>query len=61
MATKLVPDLNKKSYKDRLNALKLTSLVIMPKRGDLIDIFKILNGLDRKKWKNKFEKIIQGN
>ena len=39
MSTKLVPDLKKKSYEEKLKALKLT-LEIRRKRGDLIELFK---------------------
>ena len=45
-ATRLVPGLKKESYKVRLKALKLTTLEIRRKRGDLIEFYKILNGLD---------------
>ena len=45
-ATILVPGLKKETYEVRLKALKLTTLEIRRKRGDLIEFYKILNGLD---------------
>ena len=35
----------------RLKALKLTTLEIRRKREDLIEFYKILNGLDNVEWK----------
>ena len=46
-ATKLVPGLKDKSYEERLKELKLPSLVYRRRRGDLIQMFKIINGLVR--------------
>ena len=51
-ATRIVPFLKEESYEVRLKALKLTTLEIRRKRGDLIEIFKILNGLDSVERKN---------
>ena len=45
-ATRLVQGLKKESYEVRLKALKLTTLEIRRKRRDLIEFYKILNGLD---------------
>ena len=42
--TKLVPDLVNMSYTERLKALNLPTLIYRRKRGDLIQVFKILNG-----------------
>ena len=42
--TKLVPDLFNMSYTERLKALNLPTLIYRRKRGDLIQVFKILNG-----------------
>ena len=44
-ATKLVPELRKLSYPERLRQLKLPSLVYRRQRGDMIETYKILKGL----------------
>ena len=44
-----------------LKTLKLTTLEIRRKRGDLIEFYKILNGLERVEWKNEQMKTYQGN
>ena len=46
-ATKLVNGLNDKSYEEQLKDLKLPSLVYRRKRGDMIQMFKVVNGLVR--------------
>ena len=46
-ATRLIPELRDKSYKDRLKQLKLPSLFHRQKRGDMIQTFKIIKGFDR--------------
>ena len=46
-ATKLIDGFNDKSYEDRLKQLKLPSLGYRRKRGDMIWMFKIMNGLVR--------------
>ena len=43
-ATKLIPNLRKKEYKDRLKELNLMSTEVRRKRGDMITTFKILKG-----------------
>ena len=58
-ATILVPSIKKKSYEDKLKILKLTTLEIRRKMGDLIEFYKILNGLDKVKWRNRL--VDQGN
>ena len=60
-ATRLVPGLKKESYEVRLKALKLTTLEIRRKRGDLIEFYKILNGLDSVEWKNNARRIRMEN
>ena len=45
-ATKLVPELKGLSYQDRLRSLNLTTLLYRRQRYDLIQIFKIVNGLE---------------
>ena len=42
-ATKMVPGLNDKSYEDRLKELKLPSLSYRRLRGDMIEVFKLVN------------------
>ena len=44
MSIKLLPSLKNKSYTDRLKILKLLILVYQCMRGDMIEVFKILNG-----------------
>ena len=46
-ATKLVPNIRNLAYSDRLLALNLYSLQLRRERGDLIEVFKILKGLER--------------
>ena len=46
-ATKLIPELRDLSYKERLMNLKLPLLTYRRKRGDMILIFKIMNGAVR--------------
>ena len=55
-ATRLVPGLKKENYEVRLKAHKLTILEIRRKRRDLIEFYKILNGLDSVEWKNNLVK-----
>ena len=45
-ATKLIPDLINLSYQERLKYLNIPSLKYRRKRGDLIQIFKIVHGID---------------
>ena len=44
-ATKMVADQNNKPYEERLKNLDLPSLTHRRKRGDIIQVFKIVNGL----------------
>ena len=46
-ATKLIPTLRHQPYEARLRSLKLASLDYRRRRGDMLPVFKILNGLDR--------------
>ena len=46
-ATKLIPHLHDKPYEDRLRELKLPSMEYRRKRGEMIQCFKIMNGLVR--------------
>ena len=43
-ATKQIPELKNMSYKERLNKLKLPTLVYRRMRGDMIEVYKILTG-----------------
>ncbi len=55
-ATKLIPNLSKLSYEDRLNRLKLPSLVYRRNRNDMVQVFKYLHTI----WKcddNLFEVV----
>ena len=46
-ATKLVPSLQSLPYEERLSRLKLPSLMHRRRRGDMIQVFKIMSGMDR--------------
>ncbi|XP_070555062.1 uncharacterized protein [Ptychodera flava] len=46
-ATKLIPELCHLSYEERLKELKLTTLEERRMRGDLIQVFRIIKGIDR--------------
>ena len=45
-ATKLVPTLKDEPYETRLKELDLTTLEQRRKRGDLIEVFKLMHGLE---------------
>ena len=45
-ATKIIPHLKQLSYKERLKRLDLFSLTYRRKRGDLIQMFRLIQGLD---------------
>ena len=47
MSKKLIPELKNKTYEERLRYLKIPSLVYRRKRGDIIWMYKIRNGLVR--------------
>ena len=55
-ATKLVPSLKNDSYEVRLKKLGLTTLQERRERGDMIEVFKILKGIDRVDHTKFFEK-----
>ena len=46
-ATKMIPCLQDKPYRDRLRALKLPSMQHRRRRGDMIQVYKIMNGMER--------------
>lgn len=56
-ATKLVPQLKCRSYKERLKALDLPSMQYRLRRGDMIEVWKILNNHYKGdfKWLRKIE------
>ena len=46
-ATKMIPGFKDKPYQERLKELDLYSMEYRRKRGDMIQVYKILNNLDR--------------
>ena len=46
-ATKLIHNMKQLPYEDRLKVLGLPSLEYMRRRGDMLQVFKILNDIDR--------------
>ena len=46
-ATKLVPELKELSYEDRLKGLGLTTLETRRERADMIEMFKVVRGLEQ--------------
>jgi len=42
-ATKLIPSISHPPHKDQLKVLKLPSLDFRRRRGDMINVFKIMN------------------
>jgi len=57
-ATKLVQSIRRLSYESRLKTLGLTTLAERRQRGDMIQLFKIMNGVDNIDRGNRFP-IIQ--
>jgi hypothetical protein len=49
-ATKLCPKLRKKPYEERLKNFQITTLKTRRERGDLIQFYKIVHGLEEVKW-----------
>lgn len=49
-ATKLCPNLRKKSYEERLKHFQITTLKTRRERGDLIQFYKIVHRLEEVKW-----------
>lgn len=60
-ATKLIPHFHDVSYEDRLKELNLPSMEYRRKRGDMIQCFKIMNGLVRMEVKELFNPIPSTN
>ena len=46
-ATRLIPSFKKIRYENRLKALDLTNLPEKRQRGDMIQLYKIFNGMDK--------------
>ena len=59
-STKLVPELKHLCYEDRLKALGLTTLEQRRKRGDLIEVFRILKGFEKVDHNQFFELNAEG-
>ena len=55
-ATKIIPSLRNKPYHDRLKALNLYTLETRRLRGDLIEVYKILHGLEGIEEKKLFQR-----
>ena len=55
-ATKKIPSLRNKSYEQRLAACDLFSLEKRRRRGDMIQVFKILNKIDNVQEENYFQR-----
>ena len=53
-ATKLIPVLKDLDYKERLRQLKLPTLKYRKYRGDLVQVFKIINETDDLKFEDFF-------
>ena len=51
-ATRLVSSLKNLSYEQMLSKLKLTNLTERRERGDLIEFYKITNGIRQVVWQN---------
>ena len=46
MATKIITELAEMPYEERLRAMELTTLEQRRERGDLIQVYKLVNGMD---------------
>ena len=56
-ATRMVPELRDLSYKDRLERLAIPSLQSRRLRGDMITVYKLLNGFDKVDSTQFFKKV----
>ena len=59
-ATRLVPLLRDTPYEERLKALNLTTLEERRSRGDAIETYKLLNGLENVNYEQFFKVIREG-
>jgi hypothetical protein len=57
-ATKLIPNMQHMSYEERLKILNLTTLETRRLRGDLIEVFKMVKGMENINYEIFFEKSI---
>ena len=57
-ATKLIPTIRNLSYENRLRKLELTTLKDRRLKGDLIQMFKIMNKMDKCDRYNRFKIIL---
>ena len=55
--TRMLPGLDGLSYKERLDRLGHFSLVCRRLRGDLIEVYKIMRGIDQRDSQDLFPKI----
>jgi len=60
-ATKLVTKIRKLSYEERLKALRLTTLEQRRKRGDLIEVYKLMTGKEKVDYQQFFHKTSAGH
>ena len=60
-ATKLVKSISHLTYEDRLKCLGLTTLEKRRKRGDMIEVFKLLKGYDLLRMEGNFLKLDNGS
>ena len=60
-ATKMISEVRDLCYEDRLKALKLPSMEYRRKRGDMIQCYKIINGLVRLEARELFTQIPSHN
>jgi len=51
--TKIVSDIRHLNYAERCKAFGLTTLVCRLQRGNLIQMYKVVNNIDRINWHNK--------
>ena len=58
--TKCIPELNKLPYEMRLKNLNLTTLETRRIWGDLIEVYRIMNGIEGIDWKLLFSKAYDG-
>ena len=54
--TKCIPELNKLPYEMRLKNMNLTTLETRRIRDDLIEVYRIMNGIEAIDWKLLFSK-----